>query len=243
MQNNPWHSANFCSPAGSGVFYKNKKPMVVALWSDQFPNRYQQVWVLAHIGHDTTVLTPFGPCLILNKTSSNISRGFIHDSDLERKPLSLIAQFYRQIMPIILLQVLICVVLSVLSMKYLLPKMEAKVNIQGLGHVLGLARELAASTRRGGTDGRNSQHRRKSGLQCLQLFKPGVQQSPLLYQPSARIWMRKYSHSEARGERRVREGAASLIITWLQKGKIPLKKQDVFTELRNRSLPISVGLN
>jgi len=67
-------------------------------------------------------------------------------------------------MPLILPQVLICVLLIVLSTKHLLPKMEAKLNIWVLGHVLGLARELAVSTMCGGTDGRNSQHGRKPGL-------------------------------------------------------------------------------
>lgn len=41
------------------------------------------------------------------------------------------------------------------------------------------------------------------------------------------------------GERR----ANSLVIFLLKKGKVSLKKHDVFTELRNRSLPISVGFN
>lgn len=88
-------------------------------------------------------------------------------------------------MPIILPQVLICVPLGVLRTKRLFPKVEANLNIQGLGHVLGLAGELAVSTRQGGTDGRNSQHGRKSGFQCLQLFKPGMSQQSLLYQPPA----------------------------------------------------------
>lgn len=48
--------------------------------------------------------------------------------------------------------------------QFLLPKMKAKLIIQSLGHVLGLARELAVRTRQGGTDGRNSQHGRKPGL-------------------------------------------------------------------------------
>lgn len=61
----------------------------------------------------------------------------------------------------------------------LLSKMESQSNIEGLGRNLGLAREVAVSTRQEGTDGRNSQPGRNSELQCLQLSKPGRQQQPL----------------------------------------------------------------
>lgn len=45
------------------------------------------------------------------------------------------------------------------------------------------------------------------------------------------------------GGRRGGDRANSLVISRLKKGKVSLKKRDVFTELRNRSLPVSVGFN
>lgn len=78
----------------------------------------------------------------------------------------------------------------------LLPKMEAKWNIQGLGHDLGPAREPPASTRQEGTDGRNSQPGRKWELQSRELPKAAA----TAYQPPALTWMRKQSTQEQEGK-------------------------------------------
>lgn len=80
----------------------------------------------------------------------------------------------------------------------LLSKMEVKSNIQGLGHDLGLARELAVSTRQEGTDGRNSQLGRKSELQCLQLSMHAAAATAI---PTTRADLNeKTEHSGARGK-------------------------------------------
>lgn len=117
----------------------------------------------------------------------------------------------------------------------LLSKMEAKLNIEGLGHDLGLAREVAVSTRQEGTDGRNSQPGRNSELQCLQLSKPGGRQQPLhTNHQHWSEWENRVVRNKG-GNETTRNITTSLIITWLLNGKISLKKQDVVTELRNRS--------